>query len=139
MKRFVYVPVEMVIKGEIPQKALDLSRESTLSVRIEEPGDGIDVKEIHIASFPEIDVIDCQPTAKLGFIHSIDLTNDFVDFNKTAVLKVKHGDGTEQSVKPSLQEKHILKFRSRYDSCGTKDYCIENDGQIVYSGKIEVI
>ena len=139
MKRFVYVPVEMVIKGEIPQKALDLSRESTLSVRIQEPGDGIDVKEIHIASFPEIDVINCQPTAKLGFIHSIDLTNDFFDFNKTAVLKVKHSDGTEQVVKPSLQEKHILKFRSRYDSRGTKDYCIENDGQTIYSGKIEVI
>ena len=139
MKRFVYVPVEMVIGGNIPQKALDLSRESTLSVRIEEPGDGVDVKEIHIVSFPETDVIDCQPTAKLGFIHSIDLTNDFVDFNKTAVLKVKHSDGTEQAVKPSLQEKHILKFRSRYDSCGVKDYCIENDGKIVYSGKIEVI
>ena len=129
----------MVIKGEIPQQALDLSRESTLSIRIEEPDDGIDVKEIHIASFPEIDVIDCQPTAKLGFIHSIDLTNDFVAFNKTAVLKIKHDDGTEQAIKPSLQEKHILKFRSRYDSRGTKDYCIENNGKTVYSGKIEVI
>ena len=139
MKRFVYVPVEMVIGGEIPQQALDLSRESTLSIRMEEPGDGVDVKEIHIVSFPETDVIDCKPTAKLGFIHSIDLTNDFVAFNKTAVLKVKHSDGAEQILKPSLQEKHILKFRSRYDSRGVKDYCIENDGQIVYSGKIEVI
>lgn len=139
MKRFVYVPVEMVIRGNVPQQALDLSMESTLSIRIEEPCDGIDIKEIHIASFPDIDIIDCQPVAKLGFIHSIDLTNDFVNFNKTAVLKIKHSDGTEQVVKPRLQEKHILKFRSRYDSCGTKDYYIENDEKIVYFGKIEVI
>lgn len=139
MKRFVYVPVDSLVNGDIPKEALDLSLESTLSIRMQEPNDGINRKEIHIASFPEKNIIQCRQTVKLGFIHSIDLTNDFVDFDKSAVLKIKNADLSEQIIQPSLREKHVLKFRSRFDSLGKKLYLIENDTKVIYSGVIEVI
>lgn len=139
MKRFVYVPVDLLVNGNIPKEALDLSVESTLSIRMQEPDDGIDKKEIHIASFPEKNIIQCRQTVKLGFIHSIDLTNDFVDFDKSAVLKIKNEAFIEQIIKPSLREKHVLKFRSRFDSIGKKLYSIENADKVIYSGVIEVI
>ncbi len=137
MKRFVYVPPNMM--GEnVPQEAINLSSESQLSIRIGDEDDGISKDKIAIVSFPDIDVITCEPSVKLGFVHLLDYTNDFVDFNETTVLKIKNTDGTEQITLPSLRENHKVRFRSRFYSAGTKEYFIETNQKIVNSGKFEV-
>ena len=137
MKRFVYVPPNMM--GEnVPEEAINLSSESQLSIRIGDEDDGIPKDKIAIVSFPDIDVISCEPSVKLGFIHLLDYTNDFVDFNETTVLKINNTDGTEQITLPSLREKHKVKFRSRFYSSGTKEYFIETNHKTIISGKFEV-
>ena len=137
MKRFVYVPPGMM--GEnVPEEATNLSSQSQLSIRIGDEDDGIPKDKIAIVSFPDINVITCEPSVKLGFIHLLDCTNDFVDFNETTVLKIKNIDGTEQITFPSLREQHKVKFRSRFYSAGTKEYFIENNHQVINSGKFEV-
>ena len=137
MKRFVYVPPKMM--GEdIPKEATDLSVKSRLSIRIGDEDDGIPKDKIAILSFPDINVITCEPSVKLGFIHLLDYSNDFVDFDKNIVLKVKHSNGDEQIIKPSLCEKHRVKFRSRFYSSGIKEYYIDNNKTIIESGKFEV-
>jgi hypothetical protein len=122
----------------VPQEAINLSSESQLSIRIGDEDDGISKDKIAIVSFPDIDVISCEPSVKLGFVHLLDYTNDFVDFNETTVLKIKNTDGTEQNTLPSLRENHKVRFRSRFYSAGTKEYFIETNQKIVNSGKFEV-
>ena len=122
----------------VPQEAINLSSESQLSIRIGDEDDGISKDKIAIVSFPDIDVISCEPSVKLGFVHLLDYTNDFVDFNETTVLKIKNTDGTEQITLPSLRENHKVRFRSRFYSAGTKEYFIETNQKIVNSGKFEV-
>jgi hypothetical protein len=122
----------------VPQEAINLSSESQLSIRIGDEDDGISKDKIAIVSFPDIDVITCEPSVKLGFVHLLDYTNDFVDFNETTVLKIKNTDGTEQITLPSLRENHKVRFRSRFYSAGTKEYFIETNQKIVNSGKFEV-
>jgi hypothetical protein len=137
VKRFVYVPPSMM--GEnVPEEAINLSSESQLSIRIGDEDDGIPKDKIGIVSFPDIDVISCEPSVKLGFVHSLDYSNDFVDFNENTLLKVKHSNGDEQITKPSLCEKHKVKFRSRFYSSGTKEYFIETNQKTIISGKFEV-
>jgi hypothetical protein len=122
----------------VPEEAINLSSESQLSMRIGDEDDGISKDKIAIVSFPDIDVITCEPSVKLGFVHLLDYTNDFVDFNETTVLKIKNTDGTEQITLPSLRENHKVRFRSRFYSAGTKEYFIETNQKIVNSGKFEV-
>ena len=122
----------------VPEEAISLSFESQLSIRIGDEDDGIPKDKIAIVSFPNIDFITCEPSVKLGFVHLLDYTSDFVDFNETTILKIKSADGTEQVTLTSLREKHKIKFRSRFYSAGTKEYYIENNNEIINSGKFEV-
>lgn len=139
MKRFVYVPAGVVKNGEIPEEALLLSQDSRLSVRIGSDHDGVDKKEIGIVSFPEKNSIFFEPSVKLGFVHSLDVNNDFVTFNETSVLKLVYADGEEKKFKPSLREKHVLKFRSRHYVSGVGFFHVENSGEVLYSGEIEIV
>jgi len=134
VKRFVVVPSSMVIDGNIPQQAIDLCNKSGLSARIED-----DCEIVKIASFPEVNIIDCDPIAKTGFIHSIDFTNDFVTFNDSASLEIIETNANTYYEKPSLREEHVIKFRVRFSSPGIKMYSVMNDSKAVISGQIEVI
>jgi hypothetical protein len=138
MKRFVYIPEGMITNGEIPKEALNLSNESQLSIREGFVGDGVDVKSICVVSFPEINIIDCDKHSRIGFIHSIDATNEFTDFSKNTFMEVISEEGVKEIFKPSLCEKHVVKFRSRHLTAGKKHFYICSDDVKIYSGEFEV-
>jgi hypothetical protein len=138
MKRFVYIPEGMITDGDIPQEALTLSAESQLSIREGFIGDGINVKDISVVSFPEINFIDSQEYCFVNFVHSIDVTNEFVSFDKNTFMEVITETGNREFFKPTLREKHVVKFRSRHSTIGKKSFCIYSDNVKICSGEFEV-
>lgn len=138
MKRFVYIPQGMIADGEIHQEALNLSNESQLSIREGFIGDGVNVEHICIVSFPEKNIIDYDKHSRTGFIHSIDATNEFISFSKNTFMEVISEDGVKEVFKPSLRERHVVKFRSRYSTAGKKYFYICSDNVKIYSGEFEI-
>lgn len=134
MKRFVCVPSSLV-DGDVPKEAKILAQESQLSVRIVD-----DVEEICIKSYPEVDIVDCMDEVRKGYVHIIDVTNEFVDFTSDAHLQVVDLESNVQKIKPVLATKHTLRFRSRFNVEGLHDFCIvNNNGVKYYGGQFQVI
>ena len=132
MKRFVCVPSSM---GAMPDEAIKLSKESHLSIRME---DGID--RICIKSFPEDEISDCADEVKAGFIHRIDVTNEFIDFPKDTHLEVTDLNCSSQSIKPMVKTKNSLMFRSRYFTLGLHKFrIVDNNSKVYYEGEFTVI
>jgi len=138
MKRFVYIPEGMITEGQIPQEALILSNEPQLSIREGFIGDGVNAKNISVVSFPEVNIIDAQEYCFVNFVHSIDATNEFVSFSKDTFMEVVTENGNREFFKPSLREKHVVKFRSRHSTIGKKYFYIYSDNVKIYSGEFEV-
>lgn len=132
MKRFVCVPSSM---ESIPDEAIKLSKESQLSIRVEK-----DIDKICIKSFPEDDFSDCMDEVKAGFIHMLDITNEFVDFPKNTHMKVMDLTFSTKIVKPMVITNHSLRFRSRFSTLGLHKFCIvDNNNQVYYKGEFVVI
>ena len=138
MKRAVYVPQDMAYDG-IPKLAEQIAKESQLTVRIGTKDDAINKDSICIISIPEINSINFDKIISSGFIFSIDMTNEFIKFDKSTVLKVHSHDFLE-IFKPRLLEKHLVKFRARIHLPGTKKFTICSANDVVYyEGEFEVI
>ena len=138
MKRFVYVPVGMR-DSEVSPVAEKLAAESRLSIRMGAVDDGIEAEEIKIISVPEINRTDHELTALVGFVYSVDITNEFVNFDTSTMMKVRDGV-VEQVFKPRLREKHVVRFRVRFATPGVKMFSICNDsGEQYYESSCEVI
>jgi hypothetical protein len=121
--------------GGVPDEATKLSKESQLSIRIEE-----DIDKICIMSFPEHEFTDCMDEVKAGFIHMVDITNEFVDFPKDTCMKVTNLYADCQIVKPMVVTKNSLRFRSRFNTLGLHTFSIvDNTNKIYYEGEFRVI
>lgn len=132
MKRFVCVPSSM---GGVPDEATKLSKESQLSIRIEE---GID--KICILSFPEDEFTDCMDEVKSGFIHMVDITNEFIDFPKDTHMEVMDLTFSAQKINPVVITNHSIRFRSRFNTIGLHKFCIVDDTKkVYYKGEFIVI
>ena len=132
MKRFVCVPSSM---GGVPDEATKLSEESQLSIRIEE-----DIDKICIKSFPEDEFSDCMDEVKAGFIHMVDVTNEFVDFPRHTHMVVTDLNSCSQTIKPMVITKHSLRFRSRFATLGLHQFSIvDDDNEIYYQGDFIVV
>ncbi len=132
MKRFVCVPSSM---GGVPDEAVKLSKESQLSIRIEE-----DIDKICIMSFPEDDFTDCMDEVKAGFIHMLDITNEFVDFPRHTHMVATDLNSCSQVIKPIVITNHSLRFRSRFSTLGLHQFSIvDNDAETYYQGEFTVI
>lgn len=132
MKRFVCVPSSM---GGVPDEATELSKESQLSIRIED-----DIEKICIKSFPEDEFTDCMDEVKAGFIHMVDITNEFVDFPKDTHMLVMDLKFESYKIKPMVITKHSLRFRSRFNTLGLHKFCIvDQDNKTYYQGEFIVI
>jgi hypothetical protein len=139
MKRFVYIPAEMLGDEGANKRAERLSADSRLSIRSGFFGDGIEKTDVSIISTPEQSIYSCDESVKYGFIHSFDITDDFIEFNKNTVMRAKYSNGTELLFKPVVCEKHVIRFRSRHDVQGGAIFNIENDTEIVNSVKVEIL
>ncbi len=138
MKRFIYIPEGMIIDGQIPEEALALSKQAQLSIREGFIGDGIQTKEISIVSFPEIRVIDYSQSSRVDFVHSIDITNEFVTFSADTFLEVVCENGLRQVFVPNLKEKHLVKFRPRFSTAGKKYFSVYSNNEKIHSGEFEI-
>ena len=138
MKRFVYVPLGMAQDG-IPEIAKKMAKDSHLSIRVGEINDEISASEIEIISTPEKINIDYKPSVDAGLIYSIDITNEFVNFDTTTFLEV-FDEGCFKVFKPRLREKHVVKFRARFVTPGAKVFSIRSEnGTKYHEGCFEVI
>jgi hypothetical protein len=121
--------------GGVPDEATRLSEESQLSIRIEE-----DIDKICIKSFPEDDFADCMDEVKAGFIHIVDITNEFVDFPRNTHMVVTDLDSYSQAIKPMVITNHSLRFRSRFYTLGLHKFSIvDNNDGMYYQGEFIVI
>jgi hypothetical protein len=109
MKRFVYIPWNITNEDGEAEK---LAKLSGLQIRYGNQEDSIFVNKISIISTPEVNNIEFKQTAKTGFIYSIDITNEFVVFDKKTTLRITDKNGTEVFT-PRLRENHIVRFRPR--------------------------
>jgi len=121
--------------GGVPEEAIQMSKESQLSIRIEE-----DVDKICIKSFPEDEFTDCMDEVKSGFIHMVDITNEFVDFPKDTCMKIVDLDFSFHTIKPIVATKHSLRFRSRFSTLGLHKFCIvDSSNEVYYKGEFIVV
>lgn len=120
--------------GRVPDEATSLSRESQLAIRIEE-----DIDKICIKSFPEDDFTDCMDEVAAGFIHMLDITNEFIDFPRNTHMMVTDLNNYSQTINPMVITKHSLRFRSRFNTLGLHKFCIvDTDDEIYYQGEFLV-
>jgi len=121
--------------GGVPEEAIQMSKESQLSIRIEE-----DVDKICIKSFPEDEFTDCMDEVKSGFIHMVDITNEFVDFPKDTHMVVVDLNSESHKVKPMVITNHSLRFRSRFTTPGLHKFCIvDSSNEVYYKGEFVVV
>jgi hypothetical protein len=120
--------------GGVPDEAKNLSKESQLSIRIEE-----DIDIICIKAFPEDEFTDCMDKVKAGFIHMVDITNEFIDFSKDAHMLVTDINFCSYKIKPMVTTNHSLRFRSRFNTLGLHKFCIVDNGKTHYQGEFIVI
>lgn len=118
----------------VPDEATKLSKESQLSIRIEE---GID--KLCIKSFPEDEFTDCMDEVKSGFIHMVDITNEFVSFSKDAHMIVMDLSLSSQKIKPIVATNHSLRFRSRFSTLGLHKFCVVDNNTTHYQGEFIVL
>lgn len=136
MKRFVYIPWNITNEAGEAEK---LAKLSGLQIRYGNQEDGIFANTISIISTPEVNNIEFKQTAKTGFVYSIDITNEFVVFDKKTTLRIADKNGTEVFT-PRLRENHIIRFRPRIVTPGKKTFVVcSPDGSRYYSGEFEAI
>ena len=136
MKRFVYIPANIIDENK---EAEDLAKLSGLQIRYGSEEDGINADKVCIVSTPEINNTEFRQIAKVGFIYSIDMTNEFVTFNKKTTLRVMDKETTEVFT-PRLRENHVVRFRIRIMTPGKKTFAIcSPDGSQYYSGRFEAV
>jgi hypothetical protein len=121
--------------GGVPDEATELSRKSQLAIRMEK---GID--KICIMSFPENDIADCMDEVRAGFIHKVDITNEFVDFPKDTHMEVMDLNFFTQIIKPTVRTKNSLMFRSRFSTLGLHQFrIVDSTTEVYYEGEFIVI
>ena len=136
MKRFVYIPWNITNEAGEAEK---LAKLSGLQIRYGNQEDGIFANTISIISTTEVNNIEFKQTAKTGFVYSIDITNEFVVFDKKTTLRITDKNGTEVFT-PRLRENHIIRFRPRILTPGKKTFAVcSPDGSRYYSGEFEAI
>lgn len=136
MKRFVYIPWNITNENNEAEK---LAKLSGLQIRYGNKEDGIFANKISIISTPEVNNTEFKQTVKTGFIYSIDMTNEFVVFDKKTTLRITGKNGTEVFV-PRLRENHVIRFRARILTPGKKTFVVcSPDGSRYCSGEFEAI
>jgi hypothetical protein len=138
VKRFIHVPVALLLEnGEIPLKAIDLAKKTMLSIQV---GGEYKHADISIVSIPYKKMAEIPATVKSGYVFCIDITDEFVFFERDAKLVATSETGETVVTKPSVRQVHSLRFRSRYVSLGTWKYKVAvSETEEYCSGEFRVI
>lgn len=140
MKRFVYVPHFLLENdSEIPEEAKKLAKDAQLSVRTGSVGDGINSSSVSIISVPEFLSTDFDRVVKSGMIFSVDMTNEFVNLGKETVMETVSPKGERKTHKPSMLERHVVKFRTRLYEVGNHEIFVFDKNEKFLVSSVEVI
>ena len=142
MKRQIYVPFPLLENGQIPEKAILLSRETKLGIQV---GDEEDSRygAIQVIEIPEGRGVSYYKQVRSGFIQSFDYLDEFFIFDETTQLNLKFPDGNVKTLKPRIKERHVLQYRERFYDEGSYSFLItsvvEKEEKILAEGFFEVI
>lgn len=139
MKRIIYISEKNFAIEEKLSLAKELSKKTQLPITMGECG--VDESDdIFIASIPEIIKCSFDKKVKKNYIHNLDFTNEYVKFTKNTFCIFKTDDIT-LTVKPKIVERHLVKFRTRFEVTGLYTFNIINDNSIIHiqDNKFEVI
>jgi hypothetical protein len=138
MKRFVYVPSHLSDDGSL-EEAKKLSHDSKLQIMMGVEDDGICEDSVCIISVPSKSDFFCDSTVEVGFIHSIDIINEFYDFDSSVHLVVTSPSVKQIILNPKLKEKHLLRFRNRFYETGKHFFVCKDASEVIYfEGSFEV-
>jgi hypothetical protein len=139
MKRFVYVPSHLGDDKSL-EEAKKLSHESKLQIMVGTEDDGISQSSICIIAMPSKKSFLCDGTVESGFIHSIDIEDEFLLFDESIHLVASSPSGEIIHISPKLREKHLARFRSRFYEPGKYSFvCQNNNKEIYFEGSFEVV
>ena len=136
MKLFVYCPSEYYGKEDSPQwqEACVVSKKHKLAIvsNIE----GLEhLLNPQVVAMPEKRYRDIDETVNSGFVHKIDITDEFCEMSKESFARFVDPDGLIYEQKPILVEKHKLKFRTRHSKKGIyKVIIVNNESDYLESG-----
>jgi hypothetical protein len=139
MKRIVYISEKNF--GIESQLAIaeNISKQTGLPISKDNPAIE-ESNEIYIASIPEIEKYDFDKVIKKNYIHTLDYTNEYIDLSKNLLCLFTVGNKT-LSVKPIINEKHTVKFRTRFNVIGnyTFYFLLNNNIINIEDNSFEVI
>jgi hypothetical protein len=139
MKRIVYISEKNF--GIESQLAIaeNISKQTGLPISKVNPAIE-ESDEIYIASIPEIEKCDFDKVIKKNYIHTLDYTNEYIDLSKNLLCLFTVGNKT-LSVKPIINEKHTVKFRTRFNVIGnyTFYFLLNNNIINIEDNSFEVI
>lgn len=140
MKLFVYCPEQYSNQENSPewQVALELSKNSKLPIV-----SNLDVfkhlTKPQLVSVPEKKSCNIQKVVESGFIHSIDLIDEFHEIDKSLVACFTNKEGITYQEVPILREKHKAKFRVRHNQKGEHLVIIRDSQREYANDSFEVI
>lgn len=140
MKLFVYCPAEYYEKYDSEEWVLanNLSKKSKLPIVTHIDGfDSISIPQI--VSLPEKKYYDIDKTVKSGFIHKIDITDEFHEMGKNIIARYTDPDGFVYDKLPIVKEKYKVKFRDRHQKKGLYKIVIIDNGINYIEDQFEVV
>lgn len=140
MKLFVYCPSEYYGKEESPQwqEACSISKKYKLAVVSNI--DGLEYLQTpQVVAIPEKRYYDIDETVNSGFVHKIDITDEFCEMTKDSFARFVDPGGLICEQKPILVEKHKLKFRTRHNKKGIYKVIIVNNQSDYLESEFEVL
>jgi hypothetical protein len=142
MKRQVYVPFFLLKNGQIPEEAVDLSKQTQLGIQIGKEEDNF-YNKLQVIQIPEKQFINYRKKVHLGYIQSIEYVDEFFAFDKSTKLELIYPCGKRINPKPRIKEKHMLSYKERLSDKGEYFFFITTiiDGNVknLAEGFFEVI
>ena len=124
MKLFVYCPGQYY-EQNCPQweKAINLSKQSKLPI-VTNIEDFIHLDSPSVVSIPDQKYSNVDESVKSGFVHRIDITDEFCDFSPDVIAEFTSPDGSIYQEKPILKELHRVQFRTRHLNKGKYRFAV---------------
>ena len=127
MKLFVYCPEEFY-ESNSPQweKALLIANQTKLPIASNIKGFS-ELQEPTVVSVPDKKFVDVDESVKSGFIHKIDITDEFCVFDGVVEAIFTASNGETYVCRPIVKEQHGVKFRTRHEEQGTYKVVVMNN------------
>ena len=94
---------------------------------------------ICIIGVPEFSHADVDKSIKSGMVLSVDITNEFIEIDKSIVMETTSPSGTKEQNRPLLLERHVAKFRQRFFETGIYEMAVFDKNEKLLISSFEVV